>query len=265
MTSLQKHGLQFQPGFTMMIFFMVCILLPALGQSGPEYSATELLDRAERALYPDTFYMRSTMTTFRSTRRDVSMTFETYYRRDAGSFMEVLEPARTRGMRFLEKEGDIWLFNPRAGTRRAVRLSPRDSFQGSAFSNHDVSEPMFEEDYDVAISGQEILSHDTLGSLETIVLELTAKRDQAPYGKIVMWIRSTDYVPVYLEYYARSGLLFKRMTLEQLEELGGRVRPKIMRMESLEEEGLYSVIEIHHLEERTDLADRLFSQANLTR
>lgn len=234
-------------------------------RSGSGLSADELLQRAERALFPDNYFMRSSLTTYRPDRRDTRMVFESYRRRNAGSFIEVQEPARSRGMRFLEKDGDLWMFNPRANTRRAIRLSPRDSFQGSAFSNHDVSDPGYQDDYRVRIVGSETLDHQSLGSVQTTVLELSARREQAPYGRIVMWIRSDDHIPLLLEYYARSGLQFKRMSLDQLDHLGGRLRPRLMRMHSLEQEGFYSEIEIYELEQRDDLPDRLFSQANLTR
>jgi outer membrane lipoprotein-sorting protein len=231
----------------------------------PAQSGEEVLERAEEALYPDNFYMVVEMNTHKPDRRDTMMVFESYHRDGAGTFMEVTAPPRSRGMRFLQKEEDLWMHNPRSNSRRAIRLSPRDSFQGSAFSNNDVGDPNYSDDYDVRIAGGETLNHEELGSVETVKLELTAKRETTTYGRIVMWIRESDDIPLKMEYYAKSGLLFKRMTLSEITDLAGRQRPSFMRMESLEQDDFYSTVKIEEMEVREDLPDRYFSQANLTR
>ena len=244
---------------------LAAILMVALSPPLPAQSGEDILERAEEALYPDDFYMEVEMNTHKPNRRDSMMVFESYHRDGAGTFMQVTAPPRSRGMRFLQKEEDLWMYNPRSNSRRAIRLSPRDSFQGSAFSNNDVGDPDYSDDYDVRLAGRETLNHEELGSLETIKLELTAKRETTTYGRIVMWIRESDDIPLRMEYYAKSGLLFKRMTLSEIAELAGRQRPSFMRMESLEQDDFYSTVKINEMEVRDDLPDRYFSQANLTR
>ncbi|MFW5976177.1 MAG: outer membrane lipoprotein-sorting protein [Alkalispirochaetaceae bacterium] len=246
---------------------LMVLALLAVGLAPPlsARSAEEILEQAEGALYPDNFYMEVEMNTHKPSRRDSMMVFESYHREGAGTFMEVIAPARSRGMRFLQKEEDLWMYNPRSNSRRAIRLSPRDSFQGSAFSNNDVGDPDYSDDYEVRVAGRETVNHEELGSVQTVRLELTAKRQSTTYGRIVMWIRESDDIPLKMEYYAKSGLLFKRMTLSEISELAGRQRPSFMRMDSLEQDGFYSTLEIRELESRDDLPDRYFSQANLTR
>lgn len=234
---------------------------PALLAQSPE----DILEESEAVLYPDDFYMEVEMNTHKPDRRDTVMVFESYHRDGAGTFMEVSAPARSRGMRFLQKEEDLWMYNPRSNSRRAIRLSPRDSFQGSAFSNNDVGDPNYSDDYDVALGGRETIERDDLGSVETIRLELTAKSESSTYGRIIMWIRESDYMPLKMEYYSKSGLLFKRMTLSEFEELAGRERPSFMRMDSLEQDDFYSTVKISQMEARENLPDRYFNQANLTR
>lgn len=252
-----------QKGFGLTVavaILFLTIVLPATAQS-----AEEILKEAETVLYPDDFYMEVEMNTHKPDRRDSMMVFKSYYREDAGTFMEVTAPPRSRGMRFLQKDEDLWLYNPRSNSRRAIRLSPRDSFQGSAFSNNDVGDPDYSDDYESAVAGSETFQHDELGEVETIKLELTARRETTTYGRIVMWVRASDYMPLRMEYYAKSGLLFKRMSLSEIEELAGRPRPSLMRMESLEQEGFYSTVKIEEMEARESIPDRYFSQANLTR
>lgn len=243
----------------------VLVLVAVAAGGALAQSAEELLEQAEDSLYPDSFYMRMRIETERPDRRNTEMVFESYHKDGVGTFIEIQEPARSRGVRFLSKEESLWLFNPRSNSRRAIRLSPRDSFQGTLFSNHDVGDPQYTDDYEAARLGDERIDHPDLGRVDTIVLEATPTTDEAPYGRIKMWLRREDSIPVQMEYYARSELLFKRMYLSNIRELAGRQRPAVMRMESLQLENAFSRIEILELEERTDLPDRRFTQANLTR
>ncbi|NBC28470.1 MAG: outer membrane lipoprotein-sorting protein, partial [Spirochaetes bacterium] len=182
-----------------------------------------------------------------------------------GTFIEITAPARSRGIRFLSKEENLWLYNPRSNSRRAIRLSPRDSFQGTLFSNHDVGDPQYTDDYEARQLQDEGINHPQMGAVETRVIEALPTTDEAPYGRIKMWLRAEDLIPVQMEYYARSGLLFKRMYLSNITELAGAHRPAVMRMESLQLQNAFSRVEILTLEERTDLSDRRFTEANLTR
>lgn len=231
----------------------------------PAQSAESLLEQAETALYPKNFYMRMRITTERPDRRNTDMVFDVYYKDGVGTFIEIREPSRSRGIRFLSKEENLWLYNPRSNSRRALRLSPRDSFQGTLFSNHDIGDPRYTDDYQARRLDDETIDHPALGRVETQVIEATPTTDEAPYGRIVMWLRRPDAVPLQMEYYARSGLLFKRMYLSDIRELAGAERPAVMRMESMQLDDAFSEIRILELEERNDLSDRRFTEANLTR
>lgn len=240
-------------------------LAAAQTDGSPDVSADEMLARMESALYPDSFFMRTRMETHRPDRRDTTMTMEAYHKQGVGTLIEVLAPARSRGMRFLQKEESLWLYNPRAGGRRAIRLSPRESFQGSVFSNNDVGDPTYTDDYSARYGEPETVDHPTLGAVETYVIIAEPTHQEAAYGKIVAWVRTSDAAPVQMELYAKSGLLFKRMTLSNFIELAGRQRPAMMRMDSMVQENTYSIVEIEAMEVRDDLEDRMFTQANLTR
>jgi hypothetical protein len=230
-------------------------------------SPHELLRSADDSLFPESFVAVMRMVTTGPSRRDSEMVIENSHRPDEGSFMEVLEPSRSRGMRFLQKGDDLWMYNPRSGSRRAIRLSPRDSFQGSVFSNNDVSDPNYEDDYTPRLRGVEQLDHPVLGSLYAAVLDADAAHDNAAYGRITMWLILLDgaAVPVRIDYVSRSGLPFKRMLLHDLAPLAGRTRPRTMYMESLEEVGSSTTVTIESLEARTDLPARMFNLQELTR
>jgi len=177
--------------------------------------------------------------------------------------MEITEPARSRGIRFLQKDNSLWLFNPRSGSHRAIRLSARDSFQGSAFSNNDVSDTEFEGSYNADVLRSESLVVEGSARACTVV-EALAKNRSSPYAKILIWMDTDTLVPYRMDYYAHSGLLFKRMTLSGLREIAGRVRPTRYHMESFDQPGLSSDVEVNELQARGDLPDRIFTEADLT-
>ena len=75
----------------------------------------------------------------------------------------------------------------------------------------------------------------------------------------------TDDLPLRMDYYARSGLLFKRMTLSGIKQSAGRLRPTVITMESFELEGTVSTVLFENMSVRRDLPDSLFTEASLTR
>lgn len=235
---------------------------PAAAQ---DMDAATMLEEAESRIYPDNFTMRSEIATSRPDRRNTTLVLDASFKDGVGTFMEIVEPARSRGMRFLRKGDSLWMYNPKSRSRRAIRLSPRESFQGTVFSNNDVGDPDYTDDYDVRYAEDETIEHEQFGAVDCYVIEGDANAPTSPYGRIMMWIRKSDLMPVQMEYYAKSGLLFKRMTMLDIEELAGRERPTRMRMKSLEQEDAYSTVTIEEMEIREDLPDRMFSQAALTR
>ncbi len=235
-------------------------LQPAEAQA---LTADQVVRSAEQSVFPDAFVMHATLETLPAESPRMEMTVS--YKRNVGSRIELLAPARSRGLRFLQKEDALWLFNPQAGTSQAIRLSPKAAFQGSVFSNRDIGDPQYSTEYVTRLAGTETIDHPDLGSVPTIVLEGTARNESVAYSKIKLWVRSSDDMLLKGEYYAKSGLLFKRALFTGIRELAGRERPTVIRMISLDQPDRESVMTITSLEEKPDLSDALFSLAALTR
>jgi outer membrane lipoprotein-sorting protein len=228
-----------------------------------EPSAKELLDAVDKILSLPSYASTATLETSEPGATPRSMSFSAQGRTDKGTYMEVSAPARTKGTRFLQLEGSLWMFNPRAGSANAIRLSARDSFQGSAFSNADVGKNRFSEDYEPSLAPEEEISAESV-STPCYVISSAAKTDEAAYGKIMMWIRKSDRVPIKMEYYAKSGLLFKRMELSKVKDYGAITRPSILRMESLEKKGTITTLTLLSMEPR-DVPLSVFNKNYLTR
>lgn len=224
----------------------------------------QVIDKADEVMYPDSFFMLVTMVT-KGPGIDRSMTLESYHKDGVGSFMEILKPARSKGMRFLQKENTLWMFNPKSRSRKAIRLSPKGAFQGSVFSNNDVSDPDYADDYDTAFLANEFLEHAELGRMECYVIEGSAKDEKTSYARIKVWCTIEDFLPLKFQYYAKSGMLFKEMELSGFKQLAGRLRPTIINMKSFEQKDTISTVTIEKLEIRDNLSDSMFTQEALKR
>ncbi|HUI70672.1 MAG TPA: outer membrane lipoprotein-sorting protein [Spirochaetia bacterium] len=237
--------------------------LPAIHAQG--VTPVEIVRLAEQSVYPDAFLMQANLQTLESQRVVSSIEMSVSYKRGVGSRIELLEPPRSRGIRFLQKEDALWLFNPQAGTSQAIRLSPRAAFQGSVFSNRDVGDPQFSLQYDIRVTPTVTLDHPQLGHVSAMVLEGTAKSEAAAYSRVKLWVRSSDYLLLQAEYYAKSGFLFKRAIFSGIRELAGRERPTSISMISFDQPDKESIMTIRTLSEKPDLPDSQFTLAALTR
>ncbi|MBN2351300.1 MAG: outer membrane lipoprotein-sorting protein [Spirochaetales bacterium] len=244
---------------------MALLFLSAAWTVSADEAALAVLKRMELIIYPDNFHVKNALTTTGPGKSGVPLVFDVFHKKDVGSVMTILSPARSKGIRFLERSNGLWMYNPKAGSGNAIRLSPRSSFQGSVFSNNDVSDPKYSDDYDVAFGRDETIEIAGLGKVACRVLECAAKTEVSPYARIRVWGRASDDLPLRMDFYARSGALFKRMTLSDVKHMAGRRRPSTITMVSLEEEGVVSTVTFEDMTVRNNLPDAMFTEAALTR
>ena len=228
-------------------------------------NADSLLRMAEQVINPGIYSSELSITTEKPGQRSSTIGIKVLYKENSGSFIEMTEPARSRGIRFLERDTTLYLYNPKSNSRRPLRLSPEQSFQGTVFSNNDVSDPKYTDDYTAQISGEESLVHPDFGNSPCIVISAEAKTREAPYGKIRIWMHKEKLVPLKFEYYAKSGMLFKTMILKDYKQMAGALRPATMHMDSLEVEGSWSEVNISDMQALTDIPDSRFTTAALVR
>lgn len=228
-------------------------------------SAEQILRTAEQSVYPDAFEMRATIETLKSGSVESRMEMRIRYMRKVGTRIELLSPPRSRGIRFLQKEESLFMFNPRAGTSQAIRLSPRASFQGTVFSNRDVGDPQFSQQYRVRVVGTETVRQQGVGQVKAIVIEGIARNARVAYARVKLWVRAQDYMMIKADYYAKSGLLFKTMEFTNVGEMGGKMRPTVIRMRSMDQKTKESIMTIHSLTVDPSMSEAIFTLAALTR
>ncbi|MEI8094451.1 MAG: outer membrane lipoprotein-sorting protein [Spirochaetales bacterium] len=236
----------------------------------PTLSATDLPDgnkilaQIDAIRFPDTFTMRVTLTTVSPGEADKVMTMDNSHKKGLGTFLELLAPARSKGTKMLTQDGSLWMYNPKSGSTKPLRLAPKDSFQGSSFSNSDVSKTAFAEEYQAVNEGEDSVETAEFGTVKAWRIRAEATSPTAAYGKIVQWVRQGDLLPLKFDYYAKSGLLFRQMVLSGYSTLAGRLRATNLEMTSLDKKGTKTILHIDSMDEKP-LPDSLFNLTNLTK
>jgi outer membrane lipoprotein-sorting protein len=168
--------------------------------------------------------------------------------------MEIVFPARDKGKKILLSDNNLWMYMP--DVSRPIRLSRNQSFMGSTFSNEDVADSTWEDDYDPTITGEKG---------ELILLSLKAKRKDVAYRQIDIWVNKDSHVPVEGVYFGLSGKPIKKIFFSNVKEIAGLLRPLDMRMVDLLEQGAYTDVKLLELKELESIPDYKFDASQLGR
>lgn len=161
----------------------------------------------------------------KSTGKTRTLKAKVEYVRDIGTRMEFEEPARDKGKCVLMAGSAMWMSTP--AVSKPVRLSGKDAFMGTSFTNDDVMNLDKNDDYD-----SKVVSSDEKGW----DIVMTAKSPSIPYSKIEARI-GRDYLPVLMVQYARSGKESKRTNFSGAKDFGGKLRPSVMEITDLMKPG----------------------------
>jgi outer membrane lipoprotein-sorting protein len=142
------------------------------------------------------------------------------------SLIRILAPKKEQGTATLRVGNDIWNFLPKV--KRVIKLPSSmmsASWMGSHFTNDDlVKESRMTEDYTFEVTHQ--------GEREgREIVEVTClPKPDAPvvWGKVIVTVRTKDYLPLTSRYYDEDMKLARTMTFSDIGPLGGRTLPKRM-------------------------------------
>ncbi len=147
------------------------------------------------------------------------------YVKGLGTRMDFEEPARDRGKCVLMSGSSMWMSSPTVS--KPVRLSGKDAFMGTSFTNDDVMNLDKSDDYASVIAASDESGWDIV---------MTAKTSSLPYQKIAARI-GRDFLPVSMIYYSRSGKESKRVNFSAVKDFGGKPRPSVMAIVDLMKPG----------------------------
>jgi len=190
--------------------------------------------------------------------RTVVMRGWTKGRQNALFFVE--KPAKDAGNGSLKKGREMWSYNPKIN--RVIKLPPSmmsQSWMGSDFSNDDLakSDSMLD-DYTHTVKEKKVIAGLTIYSIEALA------REDAPvvWGKQDLVIRE-DGILLKQSFYDEDMIMVKEMHAEDIQQLGGRLFPRIWTMQRIDEKDRYTRLEYLELSFGDDLEDRLFTLAGL--
>jgi outer membrane lipoprotein-sorting protein len=177
------------------------------------------------------------------------------------TLFRVMQPLREKGTSTLKSDNHIYTYLPK--TDRTIKLTSgmmMGAWMGSHLTNDDlVKEARLEEDYTAEISfegerdGQQIIEFTLVPKLDAAVV----------WGKLELTILAESHIPVVEYYYDEDMALARTIRFTDIRQLGGRLRPAVLRVEPADKPDEYTEFVYEELSLNVQLKDSLFSLSSL--
>jgi len=177
------------------------------------------------------------------------------------TFIRILSPPKEAGITTLRIENEMWNYLPKV--ERTIKIPPSMMFQswmGSDFNNDDlVKESSIVYDYT-----HKILYEKQIGSHDVYKIELIPL-PEAPvtWGKLLLWVRKSDFVPLREEFYSERGKLIKILEYSDIKQVSDRTIPTTWKMKSVTKEGHVTIIEVIDIVYNEPVSENIFTLSNL--
>ncbi|RZA08017.1 MAG: outer membrane lipoprotein-sorting protein [Proteobacteria bacterium] len=192
-----------------------------------------------------------------------AMSFRIWSEGKEKALIKVLTPAKDRGTGNLRLDLNLWQYLP--NIERVVKIPPSmmlQSWMGSDFTNDDlVKTSSLARDYTHAIEKRE-----DMAGTPSVKIICTPKPD-APvtWGKVILWVRASDAVPLKQEFYLENGELVKVMEGSDIKTFGSHTIPTKLTMRNVKKEGSSTTLEYQKVTFDEKISAKIFSQDNLQR
>jgi outer membrane lipoprotein-sorting protein len=188
------------------------------------------------------------------------MRIKTWTRGQKDSLFYIDAPAKDHGNGTLKKGRQMWMFNPKVN--RVIKVPPSmmaQSWMGSDFSNNDLAKS----DSLLSDYTHSIIATETHDGLKVYVIKSMPKPD-APviWGMQRLRVRQ-DMVWLSQEFFDEALQPVKAMRTLEIQMLGGRLFPRVWRMQKNDEIDQFTQLSYRALTFKPNLADSIFTLANL--
>ena len=235
-----------------LIWMAVACGAPASAELGGD----QIVARMDRLMNSDHMVSTLDITVTRPGKEDRTSRIEVYTLGSDKVLVKYLAPAQDKGKAYLRLGDDSWLYMPEV--HKSLRVSGKQSMQGSDLSIDDVMRINVAEDYAVTNVGSDVLD-----GVDCYLLDLTAKRPTVTYNRLKYWVRKADFLPAKFECYTTSGIMLKTMAYGEIREIGGRVRPTRMEVTSELKKGYKTVMEMRDADFNRENPENIFSKSYL--
>ncbi len=172
------------------------------------------------------------------------------------SLIRITAPAKDEGNGTLKDGIDMWTFNPKVN--RVIKLPPAmmsQSWMGSDFSNNDLAKSdSILNDYDHSLMDTETSD----GHVVYVIKSIPKPDAPVVWGMQISRIRD-DHVLIEQEFFDEDRMSVKRMTAHDIQMMGGRMFPKIWKMQETDKTDQYTLLRYHSISFSENLPDRLFT------
>ncbi len=249
-------------GCNMMRILTLCalIVVAAAPSYAEELTAQEIVKRSDDLMRGNTSSGRYRMTV-QTPSWSRTLELDAYNSGRDKTFIRILSPAKEAGITTLRVKNNMWNYLPKV--ERTIKIPPSMMLQpwmGSDFTNDDlVKESSVVYDYTHTVAGEEMLGGDAVYKIQLI------PKPEAPvtWGKLLYWIRKSDYVPLRQEYYAEDGRLIKVLEYSEIKQMSDRQIPTVWKMSSQTKPGNVTVIVVSDIVYEKPLDERIFTLENL--
>jgi outer membrane lipoprotein-sorting protein len=192
-----------------------------------------------------------------------TMELKFWYDYPQKTFIRITSPAKDAGTGTLRAGSNMWTYLP--SVERVIKIPPSlmlQSWMGSDFTNDDlVKESSLPTDYTHRVEGETTEDGDACYRLIA-----TPKPNAAVvWGKLVLLIRKSDFLPRREEFYDDSGAIVKTLYFDQIRAIGSRSYPMHWRMVSHSKPGHETTLTFSTLEFDKPISAGIFTQQNLER
>jgi outer membrane lipoprotein-sorting protein len=170
-------------------------------------------------------------------------------------------PAKDKNTGTLRQKFDLWQFLPKIN--QVVRIPSSmmlQSWMGSDFTNDDLVKASSQtRDYTHSAEGEDKING------ENVIKIICVPKPDAPvvWGKIRLWLRAKDDVPLRQEFYNEHGELLKSLEGSEIKTVGKHTLPTRLVMKTLSKADHSTTMEFSDIKFDEKLEDSIFSQENL--
>jgi len=189
-----------------------------------------------------------------------SMTMKSWTKGLDHSLVRVVKPKKDAGSGNLLIEDNMWSYAPKIN--RVIKLPSsmmNQSWMGSDFTNNDLAKA----DDIIKQYQHKLLATESHQGKKVYVIE-SIPNDDAPvvWGKEVLKVRG-DYIMLSHEFYDQDGKLVKKLTANDIKQIGGKTVAARIRMQKIEKPDEWTEVIIDEARFGVSIPDQVFSLSNL--
>ena len=228
--------------------------------AGAAITAAEIIQKVEDNLNGETAWLAISMIV-KTKRTQRTVKLESFSIGTDKSFIRITYPKKDDGITFLKLDKQMWQYVPRIEKIIKIPASMmQQSWMGSDFSNDDLTkESSISKDYDSKIIGEDVSGF----SLELLPHEEAA----VVWGKIIMKVARSSYLPTEVEYFDEDGVLARVLHYQKVKRFGDRLYPSLWIMEPKTEDkaGHQTIFRVDAAEFDLQIDDQYFTKRALKR